>query len=285
MEEIPKNDPFYQKEIDVKIYKKYLHIYEIKNYNIRFFLFVCMDTEKDSKKILIEEKKIIAPNNYPVNEKVQINFIKFIKLVKPKFKLFYNDKAIKILTIEEKKNRSEFYKQQYNYDLFVKDIHDKFLKSNLTEKEKKFYFKKKSIIDSNFNNIKRIFDYSQEQYQKLIKINSETKRTYYSFYKNQIEEEWKTTVKSHIENFLNENVKGIVLKKKKYCALCDKNISYNNWSEHKKTNSHINFIENALKKKEREKKIICECGSILMPISMKKHLKSDKHLNFIKNLN
>lgn len=70
-------------------------------------------------------------------------------------------------------------------------------------------------------------------------------------------------------------------KKTVYCDKCEISITYNNWKEHTRTKKHLNYIELRLKKENKEKKINCVCGSILVASSINKHKKSDKHKNFI----
>lgn len=216
MKDLSRNDPFYERDIRINYFENYLHFYEIENYDLRYYLFLCAESNKDHQSHFFVENKFAAPEGYPSSS----------------------------LREEEPS------KMNNNWGTKVKS---KFIKTIKLEKTE--------------------FDHSQQS-------NGEDA---YEIHRKNITDQWRVIVKNYIKEFLDENVKTITIQEKKtiYCDKCEISITYSHWKEHTRTKKHLNYIEHRLKKENKEKKINCVCGSVLVASSINKHKKSDKHKNFI----
>lgn len=95
-------------------------------------------------------------------------------------------------------------------------------------------------------------------------------------YDNKIEKALSFAVNTKFNEFMKTNNLPAP-KKPRYCEICDKNISYTNWSTHITSDKHANREEYNAKQKAKSTKVLCVCGSKVLPRCMNAHLRSDKH--------
>jgi len=90
---------------------------------------------------------------------------------------------------------------------------------------------------------------------------------------------------SMIKYYQNHKEKITKKQKEKITCECGASIQVGDYSKHKRTDKHLNFVNHGIKHKPSEEpKQTCECGSTILYRNKYRHIKSKKHQDYITNL-
>lgn len=194
---------------------------------------------------------------------------------KKEYENYCKTKTIRVLNEEalnnflwEKKRESRSYGNNYDENKLKQENQHKFMKEIINPE--------KDIEDLAFSEIENIFKKITNQSIMIEKriIDENMKRG--QEYNDKIENLLNIAVNKKFNDFMKEN-NYIAPKPDKFCKICNKTISYTNWSKHIISYKHNNANEVNEQKKAKSTKIICTCGAKVLPHNMDRHVETDKH--------